>query len=95
MSMDKQIIFGIAPVDDGNPPVLVMGLPKPMWDDLQAGLTKTLDLTSIGVPIRVLLFGCDTHDAGMKTIMDAMAEEGIPVLDERRRDFGIKPKTKV
>lgn len=57
---------------------------------MKNGKTHNLDLTRIGLPVKFMLYGGDSHSDCMKMIEDRMAKEGIPVLDQRREDFTIK-----
>ena len=87
--IDERIVFGIADSSDGKP-TLLLGISRHCWETMQNGLCKDLDLTGIGLPIRLLVFGGDDHDGVMKTLYQSFAEAGVPILDERRRDFSIK-----
>lgn len=53
-------------------------------------LGRDLDLTSIGIPLKMIIYGCADHDAGVRIIEDAARKNNVPLLDERRKDFGIK-----
>jgi len=59
------------------------------WEYMKDGLTHTFDLTGIGVPVRMMLFRGKDHGAVMTEIESAAKAAGIPLLDERRRDFSI------
>jgi hypothetical protein len=92
---DEQMAFALMPTLDGKPPILAIGIPVAAWARIKTGEAHTIDLTKVGLPVRVMLFGALTHDTAVKTLMDAAKANGIAVLDERRRDFSIEPGTGV
>jgi len=89
-NIEDKIVFALSPSDVG--PILTLGIPTAAWEYMKDGKTHTFDLTSIGVPIKLMLFGAESHDAAVKTLQQAAAQQGIPMLDERRTDFSIKGK---
>lgn len=92
MNREDQIVFALAPTNDGQPPILIIGIPDGAWEYMKDGKTNTVDLTKVGIPLRFACFGCRTHADGMKTLNDSLAKSGTPYLDERGTDFSIKPK---
>lgn len=86
MSIEERPVFGVGLGNDGAR-VLLLGITKGTWDTIQNGMSKDIDLSSIGIPLKVLIFGADTHADVMKIINETFAQAGIPVLDERRKDF--------
>lgn len=93
MSRDDKILFALAPTNDGEPPIIIFGIPDAAWEYMKDGKTHTFDLTKSGVPLRFMCFGCRSHSDGMKTLNDAMAKAGTAYLDERNKDFSIRPKS--
>jgi hypothetical protein len=57
---------------------------------MKDGKTHDFDLTSIGLPVKLMLFGGADHDAIMRAIEKLASNQGIALRDERRRDFSIK-----
>ena len=90
LDRDQKIVFGIGPGEDAKP-VIILGISKAAWEYARGGMTHTFDLTSVGLPIKLVVFGAETHDDARKTLDQTMAQAGVPVFDETRRDFGIKP----
>lgn len=91
--IEKKIVFCVGrdtAFNDGVP-LLMMGVPRGAWEYMRGGRTHHFDFTSIGLPVRMMLYGAKTHAQAMKVIEDAARQQGIPLLDERRRDFGIIP----
>jgi hypothetical protein len=86
-NIEEKIVFALSPSDIG--PILTLGIPKAAWEYMKDGKTHHFDLTSIGIPVKLLLFGAESHDAAMKVLTKAAADQGVPLLDERQRDFSI------
>lgn len=88
-NIEEQVVFGIAPTTDGKPPVITLGIPEGAWKYMQDGKTHTFDLTKVGLPVRIMMFGAKDHSAVMKEIEGSMKAAGVPILDERNKDFSI------
>lgn len=93
MPRDREIRpqFCVMPTDDG-PPALVIGITHACFEDMkkQAGddYGKTLDLSSLGLPIRLALIATPTaQDFTDKAAAWAKAI-GVPLLDDRSRTYG-------
>ena len=70
--------------------MVLFGIPAAAWGNLKDGKTSTFDLTKIGLPIKVVLYGAASHAAAMKMIEAHMSKENVPYIDARRDDFAIK-----
>jgi hypothetical protein len=91
--IEQKIVFGITPnPDERGTATLLIGIPAAAWEYMKDGKTHHFDLTSIGVPLQIMLYGAATHDEAMKHIEAHNRRLGVAMLDERRRDFSIKPK---
>lgn len=88
-NIEEQVVFGIAPTSDGELPVIMLGIPEGAWKYMQDGKTHTFDLTRVGLPVRIMMFGAKDHSAVMKEIEDSMKAAGVPIFDERNKDFSI------
>jgi hypothetical protein len=96
MTKDEKIAFAISPEGQGDGiPALILGVPTGAWGYMADGKTHTFDLTSVGLPIKLVLFGGETHASVKRTLEALVLSTGVPVLDETRRDFSIKPKTNI
>lgn len=90
---DDKIAFALSPAGQGDGvPVLILGVPTGAWEYMKDGKTHTFDLSRVGLPIKLVLFGAENHDAAMKVLNQAMSERGQAYLDMRRDDFSIQPK---
>lgn len=87
MSKDEQVAFMVGMTD--AEPVVMLGIPPGAWEYMKGGHTHTFDLSKIGLPFKILLFGAESHDAAMKTLLDYAKKTGIPVNDQRGKDFSI------
>lgn len=92
-NIEDKMVFGISPNGNGDGiPVVLLGIPRGAWDYMHDGKTHSFDLTKVGIPVKILIYGADNHTAAMKMIEGHMSERGLPYLDQRREDFSIKPK---
>lgn len=90
MDREEKVIFAVAPPAHANAPVtVVLGVPEGAWRYMNTGRTHTFDLTSLGLPIQIVMYGGQSHDHTMELIKPLLAED---VVDARDRDFGIEPK---
>jgi hypothetical protein len=70
--------------------ILILGIPRAAWEYMKDGKTHDFDLTAIGFPVKLMLFGGDTHDSIMKTLEAAARAQGTVIEDMRNKDFAIK-----
>ena len=92
MDIQKRLLWALMPMKDGSTPVLMVGISRGCYDRLNEGFAQDIDLTSIGVPVRLALFSGETYEDCQQTIENVAAERGITILDERRKDFSIPPE---
>jgi hypothetical protein len=91
--LEEKMVFGLVPTGDGDGvPWLLLGIPAAAWEHMKDGKSHTFDLTKLGLPVKILLYGAADHDAAAKIIQDVCKSGGIALLDQRRDDFSIKPK---
>jgi hypothetical protein len=94
VNREEQMAFALMPMLDGTGPILTIGIPAAAWERIKDGTTHSIDLTKVGIALRVVLFGASTHDAAVEMLMQGAKAAGVPVLDERRRDFSFDPGAK-
>lgn len=85
---EEQCIFLLA-VGEDKVPVVTIGIPRAAFERMKDGKTSTFDFTKAGVPLKVMLFGCENHAAGMACLEKGAADANITIVDQRRKDFGI------
>jgi hypothetical protein len=85
---ENQVVFLKGKTPDGTP-MIVLGVTREAWVYMKDGKTHTFDLTKAGLPMRLVMFGAKDHAEAMKTIEAIAAKDGMPLLDERRKDFSI------
>ncbi len=88
--IEEKMVFAVSPGD--GVPVVLLGIPQGAWEYMKDGKTHTFDLTRVGIPVKLMLYGAKDHDAAMKMIETHMSDRKLPYLDARREDFSIKPK---
>ena len=90
--VEKKVVFAVSPTGTGDGiPVVLIGIPAGAWEHMKDGKTSDFDLSRIGIPVKFMFFGAASHADAMKTLEAAAAATGTALLDERRRDFSIKP----
>jgi len=90
--VEQKMVFGVSPSGTGDGvPLLMLGVPAGAWEHMKDGKTHSFDLTSIGLPIKILVYGAKDHDAATAVITGHMKQRGEACLDQRRADFSIKP----
>jgi excisionase family DNA binding protein len=91
-SIEQKMVFAIAPEGQGDGvPLLLLGIPAGAWDHMKEGKTHTFDLTVIGLPVKLMLFGAADHATAMGFIETKLSKEGTPYLNMLDTDFSIKP----
>lgn len=94
MNIEEKMVFGVSPEGQGDGvPLVLLGIPAGAWEYMREGKTHTFDLTKIGLPIKIMLYGAADHAAAMKLIEGHLTDKGMPYVDARREDFSIKPKS--
>lgn len=92
-NIEQKIVFAISREGQGDgAPILLVGVPRDAWIYMKDGKTHHFDLSPIGIPIKLMMFGEKNHDAVMKVMQEAIAASGQAYLDERQRDFSMKDK---
>lgn len=89
--VDKRMVFAVGDLGRNGEQALLLGIPAAVWDEIKGGaISHDLDLTVLGIPLKLVLFGGADHSACLKVIEEAARKHGVPLLDERRKDFSIK-----
>ena len=90
--IDQRIMFAVCPDGQGDGvPMLLIGVPIGAWQYMRDGKTHNLDLTSIGIPLKLMMFGAKDHDT-CKAVVEAHNKMiGNAALDMRNKDFSIQP----
>ena len=87
--IEQQIVFALGLTSDGKGPVVVIGVPSGAAAYMADGKTHTIDLSKAGIPMRLVMFGGKDHAEIMKHIEAGASAQGVALLDERNKDFGI------
>lgn len=89
--INERCVFALGPTEDGGGPVLIVGFPDGALKKLRKGEHHNFDLTSVGIPLRVMFFSEKTHHQCVELLKKAAAANGKPFHDMRGHDFKIKP----
>lgn len=96
---DKEKKIAVAMCDPlpGDVPTVLLGIPAGAWEFMQDGKTHTFDLTQVGIPVKILMFGAADRDGVMKLMNQAaVMATGSPMENDPNkadRDLGIKDPT--
>lgn len=93
-NVEEKIVFALAPIRGESVPVLLLGIPAGAWDHMKDGKTHTFDLTSIGMPVKLMLYGARDHAEAMSLIEQAAEQSGVALMNKMNTDFSIKEATK-
>lgn len=88
-SIDKRPIFLVGATDSGKS-LLMFGIPDTAWNELTNHHSFDFDLSAAGLPIYVTIFRAKDHSDAMSVVEQLARSQGIPIHDERRKDFSIK-----
>ena len=92
---DSKIVFAVSPEGTGDGvPAIILGIPTDAWKYMKDGKTHTFDMTKVGLPVKLVLYGAKDHATAMEYINQWMKATTTAYLDERHKDFSIEPKEK-
>ena len=94
LTKDEKILFAISKAGQGDGiPVVLLGVPVGAWNYMRNGKTHTFDLTKVGLPVKLILYGATDHAEALACIKDFLTEAG-EVIDDRidKEDFSIQPR---
>lgn len=93
--MDKgSVVFAKAETADGVP-LIILGIHPDAVEYMKDGKTNNFDLTMIGIPVRIMMFGASSQAAALAMVEQAMkaARPERPFVDATKMDFAIDPST--
>jgi len=93
-SINSKPVFALGQLTDGTGAALMIGFPEAAIENMKKGIAPDLDLSKLGVPLKIMFFSGADHDACMKVLEQAAAAKGVPLLDERRKYFSINGEKK-
>jgi hypothetical protein len=85
----EKVVFCIAENERGGTDV-VLGLSEASWEYMKDGKTHTFDLTKLGLPIRIFLFGGPDREWCYQQLEAHNRRLGIETLDKRGDDFSVQ-----
>ena len=86
---EDSVVFGVAPLEGGRS-TLMIGIGAGAWKYMSDGKANTIDLSSLGIPLQVIVYGAEDRAAALQVIETHNRSLGLATLDLRREDFGIK-----
>lgn len=86
---DSKVLVALG--EGAEKPVVILGIPAGAWDYMRGGLSHTFDLTSVGIPIQIIMFRGESYADVISTIENVAKETRMPVGG--LRDLGIQRET--
>ena len=90
-NIDKKPVFMLGTAGDGKP-ILIFGVPETAYTPVPSGHSFDFDFSSIGRPMYAMVFKGADHADCMRQIEDIAKKMGVPLLDERRKNFSFMEK---
>lgn len=94
---DQRVTVAIGEPMQGaaGPKTLIVGMPFGAWRYMKDGKTHHFDLSALGIPLQVMIFGGKDGDDVRRTLADAnvFLASGTLDADGNLRDLGIKEPT--
>lgn len=88
---NEQVTFMLGADGQGRP-MLIFGMTDAAWEYMKDGLTHNFDFTSIGLPMTAMILRGKDSEAVMAELQAAADTLGIPIQDDRDKDFSVKDK---
>jgi len=88
LEKEQKVVFAVSPRGEAGADIL-LGVPLAAWEYMKDGHTHTFDLTKLGLPFRILLYG-GPDQATVRAVIDAHnAAHDVTVEDQTDRDFSV------
>lgn len=84
----QRVVFGASPKGDTTD--VILGVSAAAWEYMKDGKTHTFDLQSIGLPLRIVLFGAKDTGEAYAVIEKHNASLGLKTEDRSSEDFSMK-----
>ena len=91
MISEEKVVFAVSPRGEGFD--VLLGVALAAWEYMKDGHTHTFDLTKLGLPIRILLYGGPDQRTVRAAIDEHNKSLGLSAVQDRTsEDFSIPPK---
>ena len=84
---EEKMVFAVSKA--GDEPMLLLGIPASAWDHMKDGKTHHFDLTKVGIPLKLMVFGGNSRAEIQAIIEEHNRRQGISTLYQPGKDFGI------
>lgn len=86
----ERLIFAVGADEAQQCYTLMVGITQKCWEELQnENVSKNMDLTKAGIPLKLILFACDDQEHGMRVLKDACKASNIELDDQCGKDFSL------
>lgn len=82
-----KVVFAVSPREEHVD--VLLGVSADAWEYMKDGRTHTFDLTKLGLPLRLILYGGPDPETLKAAIEAHNAGLGMPTVDMTAEDFGI------
>ncbi len=90
---ERKIVFGVSMSGQGDGiPLVMMGIPKGAWEWMKDGRTHSFDLTKVGLPVKLILYGAKNYNEALAAVKQHNKNIGVPTKEMMDEDFSIQPK---
>lgn len=86
----NNLVFCLGHGNPDLPPTLLLGITEAAWDYLKQGGVNHFDLSSMGLELRVVVFGGKDQEEVYEALRIAAKSAGGELLDQRDKDHGVK-----
>jgi len=88
----EQVVFAVSPSPGEKGADVILGIPLAAWEHMKDGKTHTFDLTKLGLPLRIILYGAPDQATARAWIDEHNKGLGVTeVQDRTAEDFSIFP----
>jgi hypothetical protein len=92
MPKSDDSVFSVLAHGNGTAPVIAIGLTPKAWNNMLGEHTRIFDLSKIGIPIRIMIFGAESVERATEILQNAAKDAGVELEDRRGTDFSIGEK---
>jgi len=86
---EQRVVFAVSPELETNNVIILLQVPPGGWDYMKDGTCHTFDLTKMGLPVKILLAGCESREQAMQIVNDANAAKGVTTIQNPQTDYSI------
>lgn len=86
----ERMVFAVAMDADGAGCTIMIGITQACWAEMQADFCKDANFHPVGIPVKLIVYGCKDHDDAVRVLKESALAAGADFTVETQADFGIK-----